>query len=222
MDLSSFFDSLADYLNFTIALLGLNGMGSYRLAGTISNVLIRHFVVGTITAYLIFSIKKEPGPSDHDESESGSVITIPIDMPDMAKFIVYTILNGITFHGLLLLYNSIFGAGLHGSIHDTINSVLAFNAVVVPLQVVTMKFIAFFKKLTEPTAIARIVKKTLLYLTLISFITAILVYYIYCFAAVHGLSMSTAISLYTGSVALIFAILVPIALIFPKDEKAEQ
>jgi hypothetical protein len=152
MDVEGLFKTLADYLNFTIDFLLLRGFEKYARMGKVSPELVSYFVVGVLVAYLIASMRKPPGyadrvtpedrgepeaqatPAPRGEGKEGGPDPLSGQMrAEMAQFALMSVVFGMLFHVLLVVFNWFFGGEI-GTVKDTLNAIFAVNAAYNPLN----------------------------------------------------------------------------------------
>jgi hypothetical protein len=198
MDISKFFETLAQYLNFFFDFLLLRGFDKYTRVGSINSELVSYFVVGVFAAYVISSIKRVPGYEQMyaAEESSGTTETTQVTVVktsdgggdfkmDMAGFVLLSIAGGIVFHCFLVVYHKIFPLTEIGNIKDSLNAVFAVNAVYNPLNAILKHINRGGKLLAKLSPGCALFAAGLMFVVSgIYFFT--IFYWIYAFAAVHG------------------------------------
>ena len=214
MEIKALFEILASYMDFVIDFLRSSGMEAYMRAGSVSAQLVSYFIAGVLIAYIIAKLKAIPGYQKLIEQEpapAGRPQTIVAILPagdetreaDMAAFVVGSFVGALCFHGFLLAYSRVVGQSSLGSAKDTLNAVLAFNAVYHPLNALALKISPRLKSLMQPTSGRGCALTALtLYLVLVLLQCASLYYLDYALAAVHGTSI-----LYMFMAGLLFIVL---------------
>jgi len=201
MDISKFFETLAQYLNFFLDFLLLRGFERYGRLGSISPELVSYFIVGVFAAYVISSIKRMPGyerlqvseeSTANSEARQITVVKTSGDSEDdfkmdMAGFVLLSIVVGIFFHAFLVVYNKIFPVTEIGNIKDSLNAIFAVNAMYNPLNAILKQIQRGAKLLATVAPSCALVGAGLL-LTLSGVYFFSIYYWIYAFAAVHGTS----------------------------------
>lgn len=216
MDITELFDIFARYIDFSIDFLSFNGMERYSQSNSINPDLTAFFIFGLTIAYLIARATKVPGyESIIRKSSSASDIAQAEakknnqDNSDLILFAVMSVGGALIFHLVVAATQSIGQNMQLGSIKDTINAVLAYNAVYYPLNSLAMRL---FHREGLPAFIPLIRRRSvalgcfaLLFLLIVAFYGGSLIYLVYAFISVHGIEV--------GSVIVPVAILALIGLI---------
>lgn len=200
MDLSKFFETLAQYLNFFFDFVLVGGLDKYARIGSVSPELVSYFIVGLFVAYVVSSVKHVPGYermiTTEDTAPSGKVesaalkITLSTDTDsktDMAAFILLSIAGGIICHLFILIHHKVFPNTEIGNIKDTLNAVFAVNAVYNPLNALLKQVQRGAKIMGKISRGWGLVGAAILLITSgIYFGTTY--YWLYAFAGMHGTS----------------------------------
>ena len=138
MDINGLLDAFARYLNFVVDFLAARGMQSYAKLSSVNSDLATFFVFGLTLAYLISRARTIPtyasitdggvqsGFSDADGAKNDSYNVL------LNCFLFVGI--GILFHIVLRVYFALVFPAVRLSLKDSINAILGFNAVYVPID----------------------------------------------------------------------------------------
>jgi len=223
MNIDSLFGALAEYLDFIINLALLRGMDEYLNLGHVSPKLVAFAVVGVSIAYLISYSQKVPrygapveitraatdAPQEEtvtqDKENEKDKSKDLIKSPEIALFLIYTILSGFLFHGFLILYNLTFQLAVH-SVNDSLNAVFAYNALINPIISILNKIQKLLEKLKYKNW------KTMMFAGISNIIIGLIyigsaIYWAYPFAAVHGESIKNMLWLTIGFGVIIFVLI---------------
>jgi len=194
MEFTDIFRILADYFNFSVDFAQSRGLEPFVLKGLVDPTLFSFFVVGLVLAYAIGKIKELPayaGATANPASSASNHVTTPegVDTVSLGALTLLGIILGVLYHWYMVGFARVFDLPLRGNVKDTLNALLAFNALFNPFNAIWHRILAWLKAriATKPPRPILILIMILI-VAMIGLQLGALYYLTWCIATLQGLT----------------------------------
>ena len=218
MDIANLFNILAAYTDFLLDFLSFRGMDKYAGLQKISEQLVAFAVVGVSIAYIVSLAKGIPqyqrskpsgqqAPSSMTTSDKEEASPKKLEASEIFRFVLLSFVGALSVHWIFELYSHIFGSFGMGSVRDTMNATIAYNAGYHPFKALIARVQEYGKGLPKRVP-GRHLASSVIQIVSNFLDVAFLAYFFYALGAVYKVSVKSLILPMLFDVAVIIIVII--------------